>query len=59
MNREETLLELANLYDKANKIERSINWHNDADRDLALTKLGHLIIEANWKFAQVYNQKGV
>ena len=58
MNRDEALLEVAHLYDQAEKIEKKIDWNNDAERDSALTKIGHLIIDANYLFAQYY-KKGV
>ena len=58
MKREDALLKVAHLYDKAEKLEKSVNWNNDAERDSALNKIGHLIIDANYLFAQYY-KKGV
>ena len=57
MNREELLLEAANLFEKAKKIERNINWNNDAQRDSSLKKLEQIIFDAHWKFNQA--RKGV
>ena len=48
------------LFRQARKIEKRINWNNDAERDIALKKLGQIIFNAHWELNKaVYGRKGV
>lgn len=60
MNREEALLKSANLFLQAEKIEKSINWNNDAERDSKLGRHKSVLFEALWHYNQaMYGKKGV
>ena len=62
MNQEErnqALLVADGLFRKARKIEKRINWNNDAERDLALNKLGQIILNAHWEFVKATSNRGV
>lgn len=57
MNNEELLLLAANQFEAANKIERRINWNNDAERDSALNKSTRLLFDALWNFTTATYRK--
>jgi hypothetical protein len=62
MNQEErnqALLVADGLFEKARKIEKRINWNNDAERDLALNKLGQIFLNAHWELVKATSNKGV
>ena len=58
--RNQALLRADGLFRKAQRIERKINWNNDAERDKALTDIGRILLEAHWQFNKaVYRNEGV
>lgn len=60
MNREELLMKAAESYWKADRIEKSIKWNNDADRDSKLAKRDQALFDLLWySVASQYQNKGV
>ena len=62
MNQEErnqALLKADGLFRQARRIERRINYNNDAERDSALKKLEQIIFNAHWELVKAVSNKGV
>lgn len=62
MNEEErnqALLKADGLFRQARRIERRIKWNNDAERDIALKKLGEIIFNAHWELVKATSNRGV
>ena len=59
MNREECLLKAADALEKSKKIEKRINWNNDADRDSQIGKRDKFLFDFFWYSVQANYQKGV
>lgn len=57
--RNQALLKAQGLFEKAKRIERRINWNNDAERDSALGRISRIINEANWQLNKAVSNRGV
>lgn len=62
MNEEErnqALLKADGLFRQARRIEKRINWNNDAERDSALKRLEQIIFDAHWELNKAVSNRGV
>lgn len=53
------LMKATECFLKAEKIEKSIKWNNDADRDSKLCKQDKLLFDMMWNLVASQYQKGV